>query len=65
MAIKLGVLLGLLPVVPSFFESCIKLCVIIILVCFTTLTGGATTDEVRIILLAPCGVGSVRLPSFE
>ena len=40
--IKLGVLLGLflLPVVPSFLESCIKLCVIFILVSVATLTGG-------------------------
>ena len=52
---ELGLLL--FPVVPSFFKSCMKLCVFFMLVSFATLTGGdgcrrATTDEVRITLLA-------------
>ena len=57
--IELGVLLCflLLSVVPTLLESCITLWVFIILVSFSTLTGGdgcerATADEVRIILLA-------------
>ena len=62
LGLSLGLLLSVLcslflPVVPTLLESCIKLCVFIILVSFATATGRsgcrrATTDEVRIILLA-------------
>ena len=60
-AIKIRVLLSrlLLSVIDSFLESCINLCScgIFILVSFAALVGGdgcrsATTDEVRVMLLA-------------